>query len=183
LCIDQSFYLAIISVKAVGGGVHRILQPVHQSKIIDKKECYLIDLNNNNNKFCFFLAVHTELTGVRDLPNAELLSKAKELLNQMEWSLHRKVMLCEIQLSEDLLHVNICKVLLSDRKKDWGTFKTNISLRYPKICFILLHNEHYYGVKNIRNVFGMRCCFGFGLLLIVELVLHNGEKNLQLPHR
>lgn len=44
---------------------------------------------------------------MRDLTTVELLSRAKELHDQLGWSLHSKVMLCDISLFEDLLHVNI----------------------------------------------------------------------------
>ena len=57
--------------------MHRTLQSIPHSKI-DKKRCYLIDLNNNDNNLCFAgsLAV---LTALRDLTDAELLTGAKEL--------------------------------------------------------------------------------------------------------
>ena len=65
-------------------------------------------------------------------------------------------MLSDIPLSEDLLHVNICIILLSVGKKGWGIFRSNDNHRYPKTCFLLLHDKHNYGVKDARKVFGVR---------------------------
>lgn len=40
----------------------------------------------------------------------------------------------------------------SKGKRVWGTLKPNNSFRYPKIYFLLLHDEHSYGVKDVSKV-------------------------------
>lgn len=156
LCFDQTFHLTIITVKAIGGGVCRALQSLPHSKISSKKkQHYLIDSNNSNNNLCFAGSL-TALTAVRDLTDAELLSRAKELHDKLGWSLHRKVTLSDIPLCEDLLHANTCDITVSEGKKGWGIFKPNSSLKYLKTCFLLFHDEHYYGVRDIRKISAVR---------------------------
>lgn len=81
------------------------------------------------------------------------LSRTKELQDELGWSVHRKVMLSNMPLFEELLHVNICALLPSEGKKTGGFLRIKNSLGYPKISFLLLH-ECYYGVKDTRNVLG-----------------------------
>lgn len=96
------------------------------------------------------------LTAKRDLTDVELLSRAKELHDKVWLSVHGKVMFSDIALHENLLHVDLCIILLSEGLTDWGIFKPNNSLKYPKTCFFLLCDEHYYGVKEVRKIFGVR---------------------------
>ena len=71
------------------------------------------------------------LTAVRDLNRC----RAKELCVRQGWSVHRKVMLSDIPLSEDLLHVNICIIFVFEAKKSWEIFKPKDSLRYSRHLF------------------------------------------------
>lgn len=42
------------------------------------------------------------------------------------------------------------------RGKKVEGFLSKMIVRYPKTCFLLLHDEYYYGVKDVRKVFGVR---------------------------
>lgn len=43
-------------------------------------------------------------------------------------------------------------LFFSKEERVWGTFKPNNSFRYRKTHFLLLHDEHCYGVKGVSKV-------------------------------
>lgn len=81
LCFDWTVCLAVFIVKGVGNGMHRTLQSIPHSRI-DKKHCYLIDLNKNDNNLCFAGSLPV-LTALKDLTDAQLLIGAKELQDKL----------------------------------------------------------------------------------------------------
>lgn len=60
------------------------------------------------------------LGAVRGWSGAEVLSRARELHEKPESSVHRKVMLSGMSLFKDLLHVNALIILLPEWKKMLG---------------------------------------------------------------
>ncbi|XP_059582038.1 uncharacterized protein LOC132250018 [Alligator mississippiensis] len=152
--LDSTFRLVVIVVKGRGGGSRRVISSIPYSQIITKKRKYLIDLNTYDTNLCFagsLLAV-TKCRGARDV---ELLDGAKELHRKLGLSIYQKVMLQQVPLFEDLEQLNV-HIVMHKEKTGWSLFKTQDTPRYPVTCFLLLHGEHYYGVLNVRNVFGMR---------------------------
>lgn len=76
------------------------------------------------------------LPALRNLTDAE---QEMCLCDKQGLSMHRKVMLSDILLSEDVPHVSTCITLIFEReKKGWGIFKPKDSLRYFRPCFLLL---------------------------------------------
>lgn len=100
--------------------------------IIDRKRYFLTEQNNSNNNLCFAesLTGHTE---VRDLVCTYL-----NLCKIIGWSVHRKVILIEISLPEDPLHVI---------SWGWDIFKENNHHQSPKTSFLLSHDQNYHRVS------------------------------------
>ncbi|CAM5130676.1 unnamed protein product [Natator depressus] len=86
--------------------------------------------------------------------DAELLAEARKLHEKLGWSDQKKVMLTDVAKFEQHLGVNI-QVVLYAVKGGWGFFKTGGPV-YPKTYFILLHNEHYNGVLDVKKLFGAK---------------------------
>ncbi|XP_034645440.1 uncharacterized protein LOC117887198 [Trachemys scripta elegans] len=86
--------------------------------------------------------------------DAELLAEVRKLHEKLRWSNQKKVMLNDVAKFEQHLGVNI-QVVLYTVKGAWGFFKMRGTV-YPKTYFILLHDEHYYGVLDVKKLFGAK---------------------------
>ena len=80
----------------------------------------------------------------------------------------RKVILSEITLPEDLLHVISPSSSCLRGKKLGGIFKPNDHHRYPKTSFLLSHDQTYHSVKDVRKLFRAR---DFGAVFVTGAVI------------
>lgn len=74
----NTFYLTVITVTATYGRVCTTLQSIHQCKITDKKQSYLIALGKSDDNLCF-AGIFTVVTAKRNLRYLELLDTDKDL--------------------------------------------------------------------------------------------------------
>ncbi|XP_019340259.2 uncharacterized protein LOC106737847 isoform X1 [Alligator mississippiensis] len=151
---DSTFWLVAVVVRGVGGGGRRVINSIPYSELITRKRKYLIDLNTFDTNLCFAGSL-LALTTHKGATDAVLLAGANQLHRKLEWPAQKKVMLNEVALFEDLVQVNI-HIVMHKEEKGWGLFKTYSFPRYPNTCFLLLHDGHYYGVKDARKLFGVR---------------------------
>ncbi|XP_065436103.1 uncharacterized protein LOC135979895 isoform X1 [Chrysemys picta bellii] len=153
LHLDGTLRLVVTVVKNRGGGARRVLNSILNSQIIHKKRQCLVDLTYTGTNLCFaggLLAVMSD----RKPTDAELLAEARKLHEKLGWSDQKKVMLSDVAKFEQHLGVNI-QVVLYTAKGGWGVFKTGGTV-CPKTYFILLHDEHYYGVLDVKKLFGAK---------------------------
>ncbi|XP_030405332.1 uncharacterized protein LOC115645070 [Gopherus evgoodei] len=153
LHLDGTLRLVVTVVKNRGGGARRVLNSILSSQIIHKKRQCLVDLTYTGTNLCFaggLLAVMSD----RKPTDTELLAEARKLHEKLGWSDQKKILVSDVAKFEQHLGVNIHVVLYTE-KGGWGFFKTG-GLTYPKTYFILLHDEHYYGVLDVKKLFGAK---------------------------
>lgn len=67
----------------------------------------------------------------------------------------KKFMLKEVMIFEGHVLVKI-QVVVHKEKMGWGLFKIHDTPKYPNTGFLLLHDEHYYLVQDMKRVFHER---------------------------
>ncbi|XP_077205235.1 ephrin type-B receptor 1 isoform X2 [Paroedura picta] len=151
ILLNDTLRLTVTISRPPRGGALRKIKSIPYSSIVQRKRRFLIDFSSDSHNLCFAAG----LMGVmkRGENDATLLEAARKLHSELGWSTQKKVGLNDIAIVEDHLKVNIHVVLCSD--KGWHIFKTR-PLRYPDTHFILLHDQHYYGVINIKAFMGSR---------------------------
>ncbi|XP_018110215.1 uncharacterized protein LOC108712518 [Xenopus laevis] len=144
--------LLVIIVKNPKGGSkdRRALTSIPASDLIEKKKRWLIDFNYNEGNLCLAASI-CALTSEGYITEATLMQKAKEIHDALEIPANRLVSLSDIPAFEKHLQVTI-KVLNYKHGK-WTFFYTDNPCKEP-IIFLLLHKEHYYGIKNITAFCG-----------------------------
>ncbi|XP_062828202.1 uncharacterized protein LOC134292300 [Anolis carolinensis] len=153
ICAHGDFELVVTITKPPQGGARRKLSSIPASEIIARKRQYLIDLNYAGGNMCFAGA----LFGVMSLhkpTDSEMLTAAQKLHMELGWSDQKKVTLNDISTVEQHLRVNI-DVAYYSKKSEWALFKTQGPI-YPQAYTLLLHDEHFYGVLNVKALFGIR---------------------------
>ncbi|XP_067322381.1 uncharacterized protein [Anolis sagrei] len=153
ICAHGDFEFVVTITKPLRGGAHRKLGSIPASEIIARKRQYLIDLNYSGSNLCFGGA----LFGVMSLQkptDSEMLTAGQKLHMELGWTDKKKVTLKDISTVEQHLRVNI-DVAYYSKKSGWCVFKTEGPI-YPKAYTLLLHEEHFYGVLNVKALFGMR---------------------------
>ena len=151
--LNDTLRLIVTISQPPRGGALRKIKSIPYSSIIEKKRRFLIDFASDKHNLCFAAGLIGVMKRAQNPSDAEVIEAARKLHTDLGWPDHKKVCLDDIVVIENHLKVNIQVVLCSE--KGWDMFKTQPP-RYPDTYFILLHNEHYYGVLNIKALMGSR---------------------------
>ncbi|XP_078241110.1 uncharacterized protein LOC140703714 isoform X1 [Pogona vitticeps] len=153
LCLDGVLRLVVTIVRPPRGGSRpRALRSIPYSAIINKKRKHLIDFTDVNSKLCFGASLVRVMS--KEVPtDAELAHGALQLYQAVHWPVDKEVSLSDIPLFEDHLQVNI--QIAHYGNKGWGLFKPQ-GHKYTQTYTLLLHDNHFYGVLNIKGLFGAR---------------------------
>ncbi|XP_077198782.1 uncharacterized protein LOC143839922 isoform X2 [Paroedura picta] len=153
ILLNDTLRLTVTISQPPRGGALRKIKSIPYSSIVERKRRFLIDFSSDSHNLCFAAGLIGVMKRNENQNDATLLEAARKLHSELGWSTQKKVGLNDIAIVEDHLKVNIQVVLCSD--KGWHIFKTQPQ-RYPDSHFILLHNEHFYGVINIKAFMGSR---------------------------
>ncbi|KAG8137634.1 hypothetical protein E2320_004858, partial [Naja naja] len=147
----NSLELTVTVMKNHEGSGLRKLGMVLFSKVLEKKRQHLIDFNVEGLFLCFACSLLSLLdNGVST--KEEIITRAKALHNILGLSTARRVDFSQIHLFEDHFGITI-KIVFYQR--GWRFFVTGGTLDV-RVVFMLLHDKHYYGVKNIKGFMGAR---------------------------
>ena len=145
--------LIMTVIRNMGGmGRRRVISTVLYSEVIQKKRNHLLDPNNTISNLCFGIS----LLGVMSekwLAIPELTQSARQLYRELRFSDEQEILLSDVVTFEKHLKVNIGVVL--NGRKGWEIFRSGPPA-YHQTFFLLLHDGHYYGVRNIKAFFGRK---------------------------
>ncbi|KAG8139337.1 hypothetical protein E2320_002108, partial [Naja naja] len=132
--------------------VESLLQS-NADKVLEKKRQHLIDLNVEGLFLCFACSLLSLLDNGMSTKE-EIITRAMSLHNTLGLSTARRVDFSQIHLFED--HFGITIKIVFYHEGGWRFFVTGGTLDV-RVVFMLLHDKHYYGVKNIKGF--MRACY------------------------
>ncbi|KAG8127522.1 hypothetical protein E2320_014422 [Naja naja] len=119
-------------------------------KILEKKRQHLIDFNVEGLFLCFASSLLSLLdNGVST--QEEIITRAVALHNTLGLSTAHRIDFSQIHLFED--HFGITIKVVFYHEGGWRFFVTGGTLDV-RVVFMLLHDKHYYGVKNIKGFMG-----------------------------
>ncbi|XP_053134963.1 uncharacterized protein LOC128337707 isoform X2 [Hemicordylus capensis] len=148
---DDTLRLNVVIVNPPEGGARRSIMTIPYSSIIERKQQHLIDAHIQGTNLCFAGGVLTLLSNSPTLE--QIIVDAEKMHMDLGWSPQKKVSLPDVSAVEQYLQVKIPGVHWNGTK--WGIFKTD-EQNYTDTCYMLLYNDHYYGIKNISGFFGSR---------------------------
>lgn len=148
----NSLELTVTIVKNHEGGGLRKLGTVLFSKILEKKRQHLVDFNVEGSFLCFAGSLLLLLDNGASTKQ-EIITRATTLHNALGISTEHRIDFSQIHLFEDYFGITIKIVFYHEG--GWRFFVTGGTLQ-EKVLFMLLHDRHYYGVKNIKGFMGVR---------------------------
>ncbi|XP_032094416.1 uncharacterized protein LOC116523417 [Thamnophis elegans] len=143
--------LVVTIVKNKEGGGLRKLNTLLLTKVLEKKRQHLVDFNVEGEFLCFASCLLCLIGS--DGSKQEIITKARELHSKLGISTGNRIDFSQVHIFEKHLQVTI-KILFY-MQDGWRFFVTGHP-QQEKIVFILLHDKHYYGVKNIKGFLGER---------------------------
>ncbi|XP_073496117.1 uncharacterized protein [Phyllobates terribilis] len=132
------------------GGVKRHLKSIAYSQIIKQKRQWLYDFNNYNSNLCLAASI-SALIADSDISDAIIMARATQLFKDLSIPHDQLVSFDDIAKFEKHLGINI-KVLYHNQDK-WQYFHTKLN-QTGKNVYILHHDNHYYGIKNVKGFLG-----------------------------
>ncbi|XP_060550634.1 uncharacterized protein LOC117657823 [Pantherophis guttatus] len=148
----NSLELTVTIVKNHEGGGLRKLGTVLFSKILEKKRQHLIDFNVEGVFLCFAGSLLSLLDNEMS-SKQEIITRATDLHNTLGISTSHRIDFSQIHLFED--HFGITIKIVFYHEGGWRFFVTGGTLEV-RVVFMLLHDSHYYGIKNIKGFMGVR---------------------------
>ncbi|KAE8597395.1 hypothetical protein XENTR_v10005656 [Xenopus tropicalis] len=146
----NSLKLVVVVIRNRRGGVKKRLRAIPYSKIISGKKQWLYDFNNYTTNLCLAASLYA-LMDNDDVGDAVLLERAKQLHRVLDIPEDQLVSFNDIAEFENYLNVNI-KILYFSQGR-WQFYHTGAASR-EKILFVLHHENHYYGIKNVKSFIG-----------------------------
>lgn len=151
--------LVVIIIRNRHGGMKKRLRSIAYSQIIKGKRQWLYDFNNYNTKMCFAASVYALLCSGK-VPDSNVLANARKLHASLGISEDEGVCFSDIAKFENYLKIGI-KVLYFNQG-DWQFYQTGTDFK-EKSVYVLHHENHYYGIKNIKGFIGAayfceKCC-------------------------
>lgn len=144
--------LVVTIVKYKEGGGRRKLSTVIFTKVLETKRQHLVDFNVEGEFLCFTGSLLYLLDSGK-VTNQEIATRARDLHARLGISTENRIGFSQIHLFEELLGITI-KILFYN-EGGWRFFVTGRA-QQEKLVFILLHDKHYYGIKNIKGFLGER---------------------------
>ncbi|XP_032067185.1 uncharacterized protein LOC116504335 [Thamnophis elegans] len=148
----NSLEFTVTIVKNREGGGLRKLGTVLFSKVLEKKKQHLIDFNVEGMFLCFAGSLLTLLDNGTSTKQ-EIITRAVALHKTLGIPTDHRIDFSQIHLFEDYFGITIKIVFYHEG--GWRFFVTGGSLEV-RVEFMLLHDSHYYGVKNIKGFMGAR---------------------------
>ncbi|XP_078531047.1 uncharacterized protein LOC144817954 [Lissotriton helveticus] len=146
-----TFRVIALIVRGREGGVSRPLKSVLYSKIIGKKQRWLLNFNNGAANTCLAASIVGLLMG-RNTTDAVIMSRAAEAHAVLEIPPDRMVGFGDIGLFENYFAVTV-KVLYHNGS--WKYFTTGERVK-NKTVYVLHHENHFYGILNLKSFLGVK---------------------------
>ncbi|XP_053573371.1 uncharacterized protein LOC128663189 isoform X1 [Bombina bombina] len=145
--------LVIIILRNRAGGImkRRKIRSTTYSSLINTKRRWLFNFNNYDSNLCLAASLKALLDEKRNITDSELIVQAREMHKTLCIPDEHLVNFSDIQAFEKLLNVTI--KILYHNQGSWQYFYTDGPCK-DKVLFVLHHNEHYYGIKNIKAFIG-----------------------------
>lgn len=142
--------LVVTVIRHRRGGAKRRLKSIAYSQIINRKKQWLFDFNNYDSNLCLAASLYA-LIDDADVSDVVLLARAKQLHADLAIADNQLVSFSDIAAFEKYTGVTI-KVLYYSQG-DWRYFHTGKPAT-GKTIYILHHDNHYYGIKNMKGFIG-----------------------------
>ncbi|XP_078499011.1 uncharacterized protein LOC144828487 [Lissotriton helveticus] len=146
-----TFRVIALIVRGREGGVSRPLKSVLYSKIIGKKQRWLLNFSNATANTCLAASI-VGLLMTRKTPDAVIMSRAAEAHEVLEIPPDRMVGFGDIGLFENYFAVTV-KVLY--HSGSWKYFTTGEPVR-NKTVYVLHMENHFYGILNLKGFLGAK---------------------------
>nr|XP_054606501.1 uncharacterized protein LOC129166910 [Nothobranchius furzeri] len=148
---DNEFNFRLQVINNPSGGGKRKIETILDHELVNKKRNHLICPPEANQPLCFALSIAGLLNpSARD---TELLNVAKNIHQQAGLQEQSTVSFSDVIQFENIVQRKIIIFYRSDRII--SKFETDFSDRSNPL-FILLLNQHYYGIKNIKGFLGAK---------------------------
>ncbi|XP_040190087.1 uncharacterized protein LOC120921636 [Rana temporaria] len=140
--------LTVMVFRNKRGGARKPLKSIPYSEIITEKKRWLYNFDDPTSKMCLAASLYA----LMDLPNEiGILEQAKRLHRDLGIPEDQMVSFSHIEKFEEYLNVTI-KVVYKSQDR-WQFYETR-SHSQEKTFYILHHNDHYYGIKNVKSFLG-----------------------------
>ncbi|XP_039614013.1 uncharacterized protein LOC120532230 [Polypterus senegalus] len=152
---DSSLMLIVQVVRAPsGGGAHRRKACTLSNDIIVKKKRKHLWISFNPDDQCCFARGLLAVLNNRFKSNPKLCEhEARQLHVRAGLSLDQKVAFSDVEKFESLLGIKIIVWYQEPNTSALLKFEAS-QARKPKTVFLFLHNEHYYGILNLKGFLG-----------------------------
>ncbi|XP_053145634.1 uncharacterized protein LOC128342397 [Hemicordylus capensis] len=147
---DGALTLAAIVITPLQGAGLRHIKSIPYNSIIQKKRLHLIDVPMPNIALCFAVRL---MAVVDERATTTQIKGAKKLYKDLGWGEQKEVSFADVKTIET--HMKVNTVVVQWETSGWSVLKTP-EQKCLKMCFLLLHDAHFYGVKNIKGFFGSR---------------------------
>ncbi|XP_047458093.1 uncharacterized protein LOC125018336 isoform X1 [Mugil cephalus] len=171
---EDEMELLVQVVHSPRGGVKRKLQTIFDDEICRKKAHCLNIVINPGNQLCFAINLAQLLN--RELTTRQATEHAKVLQNHAGLADDTPVTFNDIIKFEQALDCKIVVFFRADGERALSKFQTSEGM-HPKTLYLFLHQNHYYGITNLKTFLGARYVCGY---------CHTGFTNLwqhQCPGR
>uniref|UniRef100_A0A1A8SMB5 DNA-directed DNA polymerase n=1 Tax=Nothobranchius rachovii TaxID=451742 RepID=A0A1A8SMB5_9TELE len=151
LAADNEFNFRLQVINNPFGGGKRKIETILDHELVNKKRCHLICPPEINQPLCFALSIAGLLNpSARD---TELLNVAKNIHHQAGLHEQTPVSFSDVIRFENIVQRKIIIFYRSERTI--SKFESDFQDRSNPL-FILLLNQHYYGIKNIKGFLGAK---------------------------
>ncbi|XP_016518758.1 uncharacterized protein LOC107833594 isoform X1 [Poecilia formosa] len=148
---DLEFVLQI--VRDPSGGVKRKATKTSACELINKKRRHLYIAQNSDNKLCFAISLaHVYNNSFTD---SEALQQAKQWQHDAGLTEQTPVTFTDVAKFENLLQRKIVVFYKNSKNPVLSKFETDFRDR-TNACLLLLHDQHYFGIKNPKGFFGSK---------------------------
>lgn len=149
---DSSLQLVAQIIRAPRGGSKRKLSTMMESEILTKKARHLYVVNNENNQLCF--AINLAHLTHPDFDDRQAFTRGCEIQQAVGLTPETAIGFGDIYKFEQIVNCKIVVFYREPGNKSLSKFTTGAG-NYDKTLFMLLHQNHYYGIKNISGFLGV----------------------------
>ncbi|XP_027865466.1 uncharacterized protein LOC114139628 [Xiphophorus couchianus] len=158
---ESNLELILQIVKNPTGGVKRKAEKTLECELINKKRRHLYIVENTGNKLCFA----TSLAHVAnpEFTDKQALEQGRKWQHQAGLTDQTAVTFSDVAKFENILQRKIVVFHRTSKDRALSKFETDFQIR-SNPCFLLLHNNHFYGIRNLAGFTGSKyiCKFCYG---------------------
>ncbi|CAK6981382.1 uncharacterized protein LOC117480942 [Scomber scombrus] len=151
LMTDGGLELVVQLIRNPRGGSKRRLDSMIDSEVVKKRRKFLYVVENPDNRLCF--AINLALLLNPYITDGEAERKGREIQRAVGLSEQTDVGFTDVSLFENYLDCKIVVFYRSEGKRSLCKFLT-ATPRKDKTVFLFLHQNHYYGIKNLKSFLG-----------------------------